>query len=84
MSLTGDARTAPSRPSRQAVKRRRWAKLVGAFALALLVGAATYALTYRVLVVVSTPAVVTSAAPSMPGGGTATAAVTTRPVLLPS
>jgi hypothetical protein len=80
MSVMGDARSAPSRPSRQATKLRRRVKLVAASALAVLVGLGSYALTYRVLVVVSTPAVASSAVPATSGGGsTATVPVTATP-----
>ena len=88
VSLWGDAPTAPSRPGRQASKRHRRAKLVSSFALALLVGLGSYALTYRVLVVVSTPAAAPANGPVVPahsgGGTTATVPVTATPVQPPS
>jgi hypothetical protein len=84
VSLVGEARSAAPRPNRQAMKRRRRAKVVAASALALLVGLGSYALTYRVLVMVSTPAVASPAVPATHGGGSAPVPVTATPAQPPS
>jgi hypothetical protein len=56
----GKARSATSHPGRSTSKHLRRTKLVGAFAVAALVGMGSYAATYHALVLISVP-------PSPPG-----------------
>jgi hypothetical protein len=51
----GKARSATSHPGRSTSKHLRRTKLVGAFAVAALVGMGSYAATYHALVLISVP-----------------------------
>ena len=64
MSLFGDARPAPPRPQHRAAPRHRRAKLVVAFVLTALVGAGSFAATYRTMELLSVPAPANGSIPS--------------------
>ena len=81
----GRSRSGTSHPGLLTSKRLRRTKLVGAFAVAALVGVGSYAATYHALVLVSVPASAPgSIAPATPGGAhnttvTSTTATSARP-----
>ncbi len=79
MSLFGEARHAAPRPNRRATPRHRRAKLVAAFALTTLVGAGSFATTYRTLELIMVPATANGSIPS--GSGVTTVSVPNRPRL---
>ena len=71
VGIPGEARTAATRPGQPASKQHRRSKLVAAFAITALVGAGSYAGTYRALTIVSTPATGHTVAPAAPAAPTA-------------
>ena len=72
----GQARSATSRPGRSASKHLRRTKLVGAFAVAALVGVGSYAATYHALVLISVPPTASGSVVSVTSGGPHTATAT--------
>ena len=71
----GKARSATSHPGRPTSKHLRRTKLVGAFAVAALVGIGSYAATYHALVLISVPPTAPGSVVSVTSGGPHTATV---------
>jgi hypothetical protein len=74
-TAVGQTRSATSRPGRSTSKHLRRTKLVGAFAVAALVGIGSYAATYHALVLISVPPTASGSVVSVTSGSPHTATV---------
>jgi hypothetical protein len=75
VGISEEDRSITSRPERQTSGRLRRTKLVGALAVAALVGIGSYAATYHALVLISVPATATGSVVSVTSGSAPTATV---------